>query len=303
MGTLFNNSKVGDKGKDLVLQTSGRVYVQVKERFYEINFRGDDKKSEEEVEETPRVIFVEDSTDLDESYPYPGDDYLIISNGSFYRTIDGKYERIDVNVPTITKFSTPLTINTINEAPLNVMSITLVKNLNAEYLNGMPSSYFAQKNQREVIPEWTIESLFSDVIRSKNKLYYLNLKSGLLNVDTIKVNNLITSSESTSIDGTTLENPSIILRNSNEITYLQLTNSEDSFIGINDKKDNFITISSNGHCDMTRDKMYNINNHTSTCSFGPIVVNDDGSATIGTGETQITISEDGTVKIPSSAIV
>ena len=34
MGTLNNNSKVGDKGKDLILQTSGRVYVQVKDRFY-----------------------------------------------------------------------------------------------------------------------------------------------------------------------------------------------------------------------------------------------------------------------------
>ena len=49
MGTLSNNSKVGDKGKDLILQTSGRVYVQVKDRFYEINFRGEDEEDKEEL--------------------------------------------------------------------------------------------------------------------------------------------------------------------------------------------------------------------------------------------------------------
>jgi hypothetical protein len=49
--------------------------------------------------------------------------------------------------------------------------------------------------------------------------------------------------------------------------------------------------------------MYDINNYTSFCSFGPIVVQEDGSATIGTGETQITIDTNGVVKIPKAAIL
>ena len=56
MGTLSNNSKVGDKGKDLILQTSGKVYVQVKDRFYEINFRGDDEEDKDEEKELRRKI-------------------------------------------------------------------------------------------------------------------------------------------------------------------------------------------------------------------------------------------------------
>ena len=40
-GATGSQGPKGDKGKDLILQTSGRVYVQVKDRFYEINFRGD----------------------------------------------------------------------------------------------------------------------------------------------------------------------------------------------------------------------------------------------------------------------
>ena len=54
---------------------------------------------------------------------------------------------------------------------------------------------------------------------------------------------------------------------------------------------------------MRRDKMYNIKNHLSFCSFGPIRVEEDGSATIGSGETQITITADGKVQIPEACII
>lgn len=39
------------------------------------------------------------------------------------------------------------------------------------------------------------------------------------------------------------------------------------------------------------------------CSFSHIVVREDGSATIWKGNTQITISATGEVKIPSAAII
>ena len=46
----------------------------------------------------------------------------------------------------------------------------------------------------------------------------------------------------------------------------------------------------------------NINNYDTFCKFGPLVVYEDGSATLGSGDTQITISASGEVKIPSAAI-
>lgn len=92
MGTLSNNSKVGDKGKDLILQTSGRVYVQVKDRFYEINFRGDDEKDkDEEKEETPQGIFVDNEDSLTD-LQYPGDNYFILTkDGKFFITENEGY--------------------------------------------------------------------------------------------------------------------------------------------------------------------------------------------------------------------
>ena len=51
---------------------------------------------------------------------------------------------------------------------------------------------------------------------------------------------------------------------------------------------------------MKRGNLYNINNYDTFCKFGPLVVYEDGSATLGSGDTQITAS--GEVKIPSAAI-
>lgn len=98
-------------------------------------------------------------------------------------------------------------------------------------------------------------------------------------------------------------NPGIALVNTDNLNYLKLYNKEQSFIGINKKNEKWITIETDGGCDMKRGKMYNINNHLSFCSFGPIRVEEDGSATIGSGETQITITADGKVQIPEACII
>lgn len=203
MGTLSNNSKVGDKGKDLILQTSGRVYVQVKDRFYEINFRGDDEKDkDEEKEETPQVIFVDNEDSLTD-LQYPGDNYLILTkDGKFFITENEGYTPVAIASQINTTFTTPLTITTL-EAPFNINSTNLVKNLNSEYLNGISSSSFARKDLNETISRWTITELISDSIRDSEGKSSLNLKNGSLTIDTIRVKNLILSDDS----GGNEENP------------------------------------------------------------------------------------------------
>jgi len=194
VGTLSNNSKVGDKGKDLILQTSGRVYVQVKDRFYEINFRGDDEgDKEEEIEEASQIIFVEDASILDDSYPYPGDDYLIIAGGEFFRTIDGEYQQISISTKNTNTFTEPITITTL-ESPFNISSTALVKNLNAQYLNGLSSNNFARKDLEEIIQKWSINDLTSDQISNGETL--LNLKAGSLTIDTIRTKHLTVTESS-----------------------------------------------------------------------------------------------------------
>ena len=122
-------------------------------------------------------------------------------------------------------------------------------------------------------------------------------------------------------------------------SYLKISALDTSFIGINDTQNNWIsidnlgngsiitstyTLKSNGDldigewlnvtnittesgnlvaCSLKRGDMYIIDNYNPFCKFGPLVVQEDGSATLGSGETQITISASGEVKIPSTAII
>lgn len=196
MGTLSNNSKIGDKGKDLILQTSNKVYIQVQDKFYEINFREDTKKEEKaEKEEPPQVIFVDTEGSLID-LQYPGDNYLILTkDGKFFITENEKYTPVAIASQINPTFATPLTITTL-EAPFNINSTNLVKNLNSEYLNGISSSSFARKDNNEVISNWTITELISDTVRDLNKKTILNLKNSSLAINTIKVKNLIIESES-----------------------------------------------------------------------------------------------------------
>lgn len=146
MGTLSNNTKVGDKNKDLVLKTSGRVYVQVKDRFYELNFRDDeigDDKEEEKKEELPQIIIASDEDSV-KSMEYPGDNHIIITeDGKFFISKDQDYEELQIQTANSTEFLEPITIDTY-EAPLIISSNQLVKKLNAEYLNGIKSDKFAR---------------------------------------------------------------------------------------------------------------------------------------------------------------
>lgn len=141
-------------------------------------------------------------------------------------------------------------------------------------------------------------------------------------------------------DNCYLNNPTICLYNKTEQkNYIKFSITDRSFIGINDVQDNWIkidnvgngsiitstyTLKSNGElnigewlnvekisiglndlvrCSLKRGDMYSIDNYNSFCKFGPLVIQEDGSATLGSGETQITISASGEVKIPSAAII
>ena len=98
-------------------------------------------------------------------------------------------------------------------------------------------------------------------------------------------------------------NPGIALVNTDGLNYLKLTNKDRSFIGKNSVGEFFITVGVDGSSAIQRTKMYNINNNTPACYFGPLIIKDDGSATIGSGETQITITADGKVQIPEACII
>ena len=87
-----NAETVGSISKDLVLNTFGRIYIRVRDKYYELNYDNTgldntlyDSKND------PDIIILESSDDLT-SITYPGDSKVILTlDGGFYITVNGEY--------------------------------------------------------------------------------------------------------------------------------------------------------------------------------------------------------------------
>lgn len=150
---ILNNSYViGIGGRNLVLNTFGRVYVKVQDKYYEIDFKngfGKDKSSKS------NIIVVNTKLDLS-SFPYPGDGNIILSKDGFiFYTEENEVKEFTINSDSIELVNPNIigtvTIDSGNNSPFVVNSKTLVKNLNVEFLNGYNSNDFAKLNDNETI--------------------------------------------------------------------------------------------------------------------------------------------------------
>jgi hypothetical protein len=87
-----NAETVGSISKDLVLNTFGRIYIRVRDKYYELNYdnTGLDNTSSDSKND-PDIIILESSDDLT-SITYPGDSKVILTlDGGFYITVNGEY--------------------------------------------------------------------------------------------------------------------------------------------------------------------------------------------------------------------
>lgn len=173
---FLGNSKVmvGDLQSDMVLQTLGKIYIR----------SGKSLKLLTDLTETiansdSNVIMVESTKELD-SLEYPGDGKFIYNSGNsiLYLSYKDRYlALIEVTSKTgnyVKKTGDTMT-GTLEMAttkvPFIVHSSKLVKNLNAEYLNGETAETFAHKNKDEGITgSW---KFLSDCV-SEAKWKFLN---------------------------------------------------------------------------------------------------------------------------------
>lgn len=161
--SLLGSDKVivGNKFSDLVLETLGKIYIKSGNSLDLIdNIIGSITNTSQN-----NVKIVNDYSEM-EDMTYPGDGYFIFNkfNETLYLTLDDRYilllqnesQELSGYVRKSGDLMTgPLQINTI-EAPLIVASSKLIKNLNAQYLNGRSSEDFAKSREKEMIyGNWT----------------------------------------------------------------------------------------------------------------------------------------------------
>ena len=175
MGSLLTNGYgVGVEGKNLVLKTQGRVYIKVKDRFYELKFKDEDLINKDNTENTgesttSNIIFVDTIADA-ESLEYPGDGTLVISlDGSFYAAQDNTLVQIPIKLNSSDLTLNNLTINgqlilnnTADNSPVVINNPVLIPNLNAQYLNGKTGNEYAVKSiQENISGYWTFQNGFT----------------------------------------------------------------------------------------------------------------------------------------------
>lgn len=197
-----NAETVGSISKDLVLNTFGRIYIRVRDKYYELNYdnTGLDNTSNDSKND-PDIIILESSDDLT-SITYPGDSKVILTlDGGFYITVNGEYRPYTVKQTGSSWEIEDLTVKnsikilTTTEPPFIINSKQLVENLNAQYLNGYTDDKFAKKAENESISgNWTIKNiLFIDnVLKSTNNKNTLNdtildFANSTLDIDYINV--------------------------------------------------------------------------------------------------------------------
>lgn len=179
-----NAETIGSTSKDLVLNTFGRIYIRVRDRYYELNYgNAGSNNTLNEQKGDPDIIILESSNNL-ASITYPGDNKVILTlDGGFYITVNGEYRPYTIKqtgssweIEDLT-VKNPIKILTTTEPPFIINSKQLVENLNAQYLNGYTDDKFAKKAENESISgNWTIKNiLFVDnVLKSTNNKNTLN---------------------------------------------------------------------------------------------------------------------------------
>lgn len=213
------NYGVGVEGKNLVLKTLGRVYIKVKDRKYELAFRPEDLQqlfketinSEENSSNNSSFITVDSSTNL-ESYPYPGDNVLVLTkDGYIYVTENNDYTQIPLQFSGENLSLQNLTVNgqitfVGNSVPFITPSSLLINNLNADLLDGYHADAFARKNNNEIINgSWTYNGLqtFENAIGKtaltdpeENKIR-IDFKTGTITCNVLSTKQIYESNENT----------------------------------------------------------------------------------------------------------
>ena len=190
---MAKEERIGNPYKNLILRTSGTIKVLVGDKYYTLNYnKEEDNKDKSEDQNTNEWAIlaangIEDY--IDGTLEYPGDNVIIFVPGDqIYYTINGEYFPFSSSASTATPqsnivqttFNETVTFN--NTTPFIINNSTnVIKNLNAQYLNGYRSSDFLKKSDN-----MTFES-----IKTSDELCHID--NGVLTIPTINTTTINTS--------------------------------------------------------------------------------------------------------------
>ena len=111
---VSNGYDIGVNGRDLILKTSGKIYVKVADKFYELDFRNNKEQKSDSSQslevKAPDVVLL----DTLSKENYPGDNKLVINNDDLYITKGGFYKKVNDTASSQTEDAVSKTSTTNN---------------------------------------------------------------------------------------------------------------------------------------------------------------------------------------------
>lgn len=205
-----NGYDIGVNGRDLILKTSGKIYVKVAEKFYELDFRNTKQDTQTAESSQSREVKTSDIVFLDtlSKETYPGDNKLVVNNDELYITKGGFYKQI--NVATSSTTEDVATSSTFEETTDVVVEDNLfVKITDDVWCLGDSVSFDTIEIIDEPVNKWNDALFFNSV-----KDYFFDEVSGLSDDD---INKLFFNNTTDSVHNWTV-------KTKNEIEQTVLTN-------------------------------------------------------------------------------
>lgn len=172
---------IGNSRRNLVLKTSGSIKVLVGDKYYDLNFRNEDKEEKDNNEENTNeeskneevvgnFIIVNSIGDYENgSLDYPGDGKIIFTlDGQIYYTRNYTYIMYNASYSSFTTTGVSNssqdfenTVNFNGKPPLTVKNNSLIQNLNAQYLNGKRDVDFLLNTPNQSFNNITFNNMYS----------------------------------------------------------------------------------------------------------------------------------------------
>lgn len=202
---MAREEKVGNPYKELVLRTSGTIKVLVGDKYYTLNYNNKEEETKDESTDEQKVsgqlIVATNGIEeyLNGSLEYPGDNVIIFVPGDqIYYTINGEYSPFLSSQSqastqsnfTQTTFNDTVIFNNITPFIIN-NSTGVIKNLNAQYLNGYLASDFLKKSDTMVFKSIKTSDELCTI--DKGILTIPTIKATTINANTLAVDNITSS--------------------------------------------------------------------------------------------------------------
>jgi hypothetical protein len=152
-----NSTSIGDGKSDIILNTIGKIIVKVQDRYYTLTYNNnndtDTKKEVEEEVNSVNVILLQYDNEVNELVQTITNNAVIFTaENTIYLYLDNILYPLNLNANSTFN---DITVNSklIINGSLSIKSLELVKNLNAEYLDGEPSSSYITNKTPQTISQ------------------------------------------------------------------------------------------------------------------------------------------------------